>query len=570
MRQIISIFLILLIFSGFLQSQTAKNSSENFEIVYLAAGKYAAKPVWLRKIRDVWKATAINLRIFRFAVENADGSINWNNHPYEVDSALTKIADAGLNIYLRVNFATLSDQQVKNYIDDDFHIMSNGKRFFNIYQTDKPLLNVTSKKSRGDMLNFLTKVVEHLNTFPYHVRSRIKLIVPTLSQDDETEFPYATYDKSTNSTIFNVLTGFSRPEMAAFMKFLSEKYVSIDSLNESWGNGANFSSFDTNQIHIRDYNWDGIKTDPGSPDYYKFVNGRKDFLDFRIEELKRFIDDCSSIVRKAGFKVGVQFGSIYDNLTEFRGFYDPTSLIENVDMFTTDDILEYYPNFSFSADYSRSLCKYWEWKNKAQNSINFGTETNWPGYGGFSPQELIKYWSLQLRTFYEKGASCLFVSHWGTNDSPEEIPQKVLSGSLLPDYKSWYDTLSKFHDAPVRIVTNEIAFYLSCEQGLSYSTVLFNPVFAHNKGFTVGRLDGRNIIDFPLNRFSRAKSNYGSAGLQKTNGESGAYNGRGDFATDYMLERSPDYLKKNYKKFYFTETSKFIPQSIKFKFKQSN
>ena len=365
--RILVILIILVINTEFTQSQNIKNSSKKFEIVYLAAGEYAANPVWLKKIRDDWKATAINLRIYRFAIEGADCKLNWNNNPYEVDSALTEIADAGLDIYLRVNFAILTNQQIKNYTEDDFHIRSNGEKFLNIYRKE-PLLNVTAKKSRGDMLNFLSKVIEHLNTLPCHIRCRIKLIVPTLSQDDETEFPFATYDKATDKDLFDVLTGFSRPEMAAFMRFLSYKYDSINALNKSWSEGANFSSFDTSQIQIRKYNWDSVKTDPNSKDYYKFVNGRKDFLDFRIEELKKFLDDCSSIVRRAGYKFGVQFGSIYDNLAEFRGFYDPTSLIQNVDMVITDDILEYYPNYNFSADYSRSLCKYWDWKENSSNS----------------------------------------------------------------------------------------------------------------------------------------------------------------------------------------------------------
>lgn len=67
------------------------------------------------------------------------------------------------------------------------------------------------------------------------------------------------------------------------MKFLERKYGSINSLNASWSSGAKFNKFDSKQIQIRNYNWDGIKTDPESPDYYDFENGRKDFLDFRRE-----------------------------------------------------------------------------------------------------------------------------------------------------------------------------------------------------------------------------------------------------------------------------------------------
>ena len=214
------------------------------------------------------------------------------------------------------------------------------------------------------MFGFLSKAVKHFGEYPNKIKRRIKLIVPALSSDGETELPFSTYDDSEKTILLNVLSGFSNPEIDAFMNFLENKYVTIDKLNESWGYGADFKNFDKKEILIRNYHWDGIKTDRNSSDYYLFENGRKDFLDFRTEELKKFIDTCSNIVTKAGFKFGVQFGSMYDGLTEFRGFYDPTPLIQHADMLITDDILEYYPNFEFSANYSTSLCKYWTWRNK--------------------------------------------------------------------------------------------------------------------------------------------------------------------------------------------------------------
>jgi len=556
------LIIVLTALNLFTQAQTINNSSEKFEIVYLADGRYASNSIWLKKMRDDWKATGVNLRVFRFAVEKYDGSLNWNNHPYELDEAITKIAEAGLNIYLTVHFATLDIQSVnKVYDDNDFQIRSNGKRFLNQYEVNNPLLNITSSRSRGDMLSFMDKVVKHLKTFPKSVQKRIKLIVPTISPDDETELPFNTYDQSTGSIINNVLTGFSNPEIAAFMKFLKKKYGSIKSLNERWGSGAKFTKFDSNQIQIRKYNWDGIKADSKSPDYYIFENGRKDFLDFRNNELKRFIDDCSAIVKKAGFNFGVQFGSIYDGLIEFRGFYDPTPLLEKVDQVITDDILEYYPNFAFSADYARSLCKYWEWKKKIKKRKIFATESNWPGYADHSPEDLIKYWSLQLRTFYEKGASCLFVSHWGTSEGPNNISEKVLTDSFVNEYKAWQDTLNKYRNAPVKIIKNSEAFHLACEQGLiSKNDVDSNKpgehAFVHNEGFIVGVVSGKNILEFPLYRFSK---------LKDQNKKNAYYNNSGDFITSYMIEKSPEYHKKNYKSYHLTGTSKFSSESIRAK-----
>lgn len=560
LRPIILIIIILFTSKLFAQKQSFRRSSQKFEIVYLADGKYACNTIWLNKMRDDWKATGINLKIYRFAVERPDGSCNWNNGLYDVDEALRKITDAGLDIYLRVNLIAFLDNQIlKNYGDDDVQIRSNGKRFNHVYDSHRrPIPNLTSLKARNDMLQFFQKVVSHLNSLPADIRNKIKLIVPSLTPDDETELPFDTYDDSAKTLVANELSGFSRPEIYGFMQFLKEKYHSIDSLDRSWGEGARFTDFDSSQIKIRNYNWNGLKYNPSASDYYKFENGRKDFLDFRRGELKKFIDDCSIIVRKAGFRFGAQFGSIYDSLVEFRGFYDPTPLIENVDELITDDILEYYPNYGFSADYSRSLCKYWMWKNRSKKKICFATEINWPGYAEHSPENLIKYWALQLRTFYEKGASCLFVSHWGTLDSPNEVPVKVLSGVLLPDYKAWQDTLSKFQNAPVKIVRSKLAYNLACEQGLCYQKKISpdnsgSYDFIHNEGLIVSNISGKNILEFPLNRYSK---------LTKVN-EKIISAKNFDYVTGYMIQNSPKYIKKNYKKFYLNETSKFIPKTTK-------
>jgi hypothetical protein len=536
------------------QSSSIINTTNEFEIIYEADVQYANNNLWLEKIRDNWSATGINLRIFRAFVESNDGKLTWTGQSYNVDDALTKISKAGLNIYIRISLSTLNSQSVDNfYNDNDFHMRSNGNRILNEYEINNPILNLTSIKSRDDLLNFISSTVKHLKTFPDNIRSKIKLIVPTLSPDDETELPFNTYDKSSKSILNEILTGFSNPEISAFMDFLKNKYGSVNSLNESWGNNANFTQFDSSQIHIRNYNWDGVKSDRKALDYYIFETGRKDFLDFRRAELKRFIDDCSQIVNQAGFNFGVQFGSIYDGLIEFRGFYDPTPLIENVDELITGDILEYYPNFTFSADYSRSLCKYWTWKNKSDKPITFATELNWPGYASHSANDLIKYWALQLRTFYEKGASCLFVSHWGTYRGPNNVSEKVIAEYPLSDYRDWQDTLKKFQNAPVKMTKNDFAFNLSCEQGLNYrgATKINVPEespFVHNEGFIVGSIGGRNILEFPLNRFSR---------ILGENKENIYYANKGDFVTNYMIQNSPDYVRDNYKYYYLTGTGLF-------------
>ena len=143
-------------------------------------------------------------------------------------------------------------------------------------------------------------------------------------------------------------------------------------------------------------------------------------------------------------------------------------------------------------------------------------------------------------------------------DSPEKIPQKVIFGSLIPDYKPWQDTLAEFRDEPVKVVNNNFAFNLSCEQGINYEAFSLIPVFAHNKGTIVGSVNERGIIEFPLNKFSR----------EKVDNESQGYYGNGDFVTDFMIQNSSEYIKKNYKNFYLTRTSRFMPENLKVMFNQ--
>ena len=52
-----------------------------------------------------------------------------------------------------------------------------------------------------------------------------------------------------------------------------------------------------------------------------------------------------------GFKIGLQIGSIYDDVIIRRGWFEITPLIENVDAVHVADIATYRKNFKFGADY---------------------------------------------------------------------------------------------------------------------------------------------------------------------------------------------------------------------------
>ena len=106
--QFIFVLISLIISHPFGLSQTVLDTSEKFEIVYLADVQYAVNTQWLNRIRDDWKATAINLRIFKSNIEGINGELKWNSPSYNVDDAIEKITAAGLNIYIRINFTLLN------------------------------------------------------------------------------------------------------------------------------------------------------------------------------------------------------------------------------------------------------------------------------------------------------------------------------------------------------------------------------------------------------------------------------------------------------------------------------
>ncbi len=547
-----AVILLLLLAPVFLFSQ-----NDRFEIVYMAETKYVKDRVWLNNLKTDWQATGVNLRLMWAEVENESHVLNWT----EIDAALRALAKNNLDIYIRVSLIFTRDQWFADsgyYTADDFHRRWNGDYYLNRYpqQLDAPgehgkMLTFISLNARSRVKQFYHEVVVHLEQQPVDIKKRIRLIVPALTPDDESEYPSHGWIDGKDAA---EMTGYAKPEQEAFVKFLQAKYDNDRKmLNLAWE--SNFTAINTAQIQIAKYNWQKQQGFEDPP--YQYAKGRKDWIDFKTEALKKFFEELAVITHEANFKFGLQFGSLYDNGITYRGFYDPTSLLEEIDYLITGEILEYEPNFEFSADYSRSLCKYWDWKNSraAGQKIKFATETNWPEYNHHTPQLLCASWTRQVCAFYERGAAALFVSHWGTTDAGEgaNVPARVKNGKLKTPYAQWAKTLKAYKGAPVQNIINDYAAHLSCEQSLYFrcdSGCAGSTDFFYNNGFQVAQ----NPIqyEFPFTRFVRSKA----SGQNLVSAEE-----RNDIVTNYMLIQSPAYLTSNYKKLRLTTTSSILPKA---------
>ncbi len=544
-----------------------------FEIIYLADTDFAKDSAWVHNIKNDWRATGVNLRIKWADVVDNSFNRNWA----DVDAALQQLDENSLDIYIRVSLCYTRKAWFSNFVAKDFHrrkiAPGVGDFYYHPYFLNAPyhdntnmsrrMFNFMSKAPRDSMITFYRQVVQHLDQSPH--KDRIKLIVPTISPDDESDYPQVTYD-FTDSKEHTEMTGYTIVERDSFKTFLINKYVSIAVLNQTWG-PPNLSSFGTASNVIM-YNWEKLHDDRGPFDYPK---GRKDWIDFKTQALKNFhalLRNETKTHSEPDFPFGLQFGSFYDPRILFRGFYDPTSLIQDIDYLITGDVPEYHPNFNFSADYSRSLSRYWDWRQGkgGANRMKFATETNFPDYRYIPPDTLNKYWERQVEAFYGRGASALFISHWGTKSS--EVccfAQRVQDRDpqLLADNEDWANALSgRFRYQPILKIFHSSATHLSCEQGLyfrlpedlGYSS---DNDYFHTNGHEVGQWVATNdsivaIYELPFHRFIVPREEYVLNNAQ--------YREWGDIVTNYMLSHSPNYISGHYNELHFTATSYIMPE----------
>lgn len=563
-------FLISLFILGIYSSTKAQ-----FEIVYMAEAYYINKDhIWLRNIKNDWNATGINLVLYRADFEHKLDEVYNKTRRNATIYALNKIADSGLSIYIRINMGISKaawfntslpggTNSEGGYTIDDIHQTANNVPISN--GSNRYYLNLTSEKPRNDMFEFVDYIVNDLlqdASVKQSTRNAVKMIIPTLTPDDETEYP------SEISGEWGYMSGFSDTELDSFLVSLQKKYSSITNLNNVWKGLTETKINNWNSIKANIHNWNWERE--YSVKYYKYLAGRKDFIDFRTGELKKFIDKCAEIVHGRNIKFGVQFGSIYDAGILLKGFYEVTPLLENVDHFVVDDILEYVNNWDFAADYARSVCNYW---NRTQSRINnevvknqrskmtFSTESNWPGYNNYSSNTLNYYWGIQLQKYYEKGASSLFISHWGSEwggGQNPKVPDQVKTG--LTGYNYWKTKLEYYKNKTIKSIENDTAIHLSCEQSLYSRNASSQWNYRNNVGFNVGDIKDidnstHNFWEFPLYTFTKPRLFY-------NNSSNETYRDSGDFITNFMIANSPDYLESYYNSLKLNGTSYYIPDNV--------
>ncbi|MBS1514505.1 MAG: beta-galactosidase [Bacteroidetes bacterium] len=500
------------------QAMNEKNylEDEKFKIVFVSSS-WSLKSDWLDEIKNKWGATGVSLFIPWIQNEPVEGKFDFRR----LDSNLSLIKNQGLDINIRIPMGFEYPEWITKNADNkfsknDYQLNKQGE----IFKTDyvpTGVLNFASETSKNCMLNYLTAIVKHFNELRESGYD-IKEIVPSV--DPDAEFEYTS----------GFMLGYSSFEKNLFRNYLTRKYNNdVNLLNFKWK--ASFKNFE--EIDPAIYNWE-----KASLQNYNISAGRYDWMKFRTASLKSFIDECAQVIHSYNFKMGLQLGSICDEYIEYRGWYDPTSLLENVDAVRVADIAEYRPNFNFSADYLRTLCNYWsERKNK---KISFSSESNWAGYPkphGYSPERLCSDWDSQLKSYYEKGSDAHYVMGWYLDWNTLNKIKAFGEG----EYKNWRTTLNEFSNKNRIKVKYDKAVYLSSDYAFYFGNI-----------HTDTTIDKNYYLKFKLYNSIVPRFQY------KENERN--YDNHSDILTNYILENSPEVLN-NYSTFSFTLSSEVIPNT---------
>lgn len=488
---------ILGLCSSFVQAQN------NFEIVFSATPKAPHDTIsctvtdeYLDSVKS-WGGTGISLFInwWAFQVDVNSPTIDYSH----LDATIFQILAKDLDVYFRVAFGQRPISAITNSSEADWLIDTDGNPFkydFNgndSLEDHEVLLNFASAESKKMMLDFYDNFLGHLDSFDLPTKARFKYITPSVSHDYEMEYPY------------EEMCGFSSTELSLFREYLLRKYQNLATVNAKWG--TNFINID--DIDPKSYYWNDTTN---ANDTYP--RGRIDWLNFRTSVLKNFIDTCAYITKERWrFHMILQLGSTYDNQIENRGWVDPTSLMEKPDLLMVGEIASYKHNFWFSADYSRSICKFW-----GDSSHKFGTETNWPDFDGRPSEELCEIWGRQLDKFFCKGAVLLNVVGWDRNYGyPDSTSKTILDSGTVAEYGNWRRTLKNTSEKPVQSVSYAYAVHLGCER-LAYTHNRFELTQDYFKKFDI-----LTSVEVDTPYLSNPYN----------------YNGQCDIVTNYMIAHNP-------------------------------
>jgi len=350
-----------------------------------------------------------------------------------IDERLDIFVDAGLRVHLRMDCS----RELPKWFDPVFMETPDGKVY--AHQEKLRVISFADPKVMDAVPRVMGAVAAHVwpryadRGDPHPVTS----IHPMFSPPLETEYAFTDW------------SDFSPPAQSDFRDWLRERHGEIGVLNERWG------------THLAE--WEQV-TLQAAPPY--------DFHSYRTAALARLIDRCAEEVHKTPeANLAVQFGSVWDGLSPYRGCRDVARLARNADWVIVDDS-PVFP-FDFSMDYLRGMCRDKVWVNEIDGP--------WNPY--LTNEKSVEQGVVSLR----RGAHHLWAANWTAQalldpkytfwepileelrkPRPEVKPKKAIFVSLATIYRQeggksvnetvggYYNNLSNSGEEPIDFISDTV------------------------------------------------------------------------------------------------------------------
>ena len=188
----------------------------------------------------------------------------------------------------------------------------------------------TVEKARG----FIREVCQRYDSF--QKQGLIAWVAVTTIPGQEIGYDFTNWVDGSGQNTYHAVYDYAPAAQDEFKVFLSRKYKKITRLNANW---------ETQYARFEDV---GLPTSPKNPFQVFQGSAGKDWYVFRHLMLRNFVEQTTESIRavNAAYRVVLDFGSVFDDLSGLRGAYGFADLGQNLDGVKINDDVSYDNRFS--------------------------------------------------------------------------------------------------------------------------------------------------------------------------------------------------------------------------------
>ena len=376
---------------------------------------------------DQARAAGFNAVRFSFywpVLETSPGTYSWS----KFDSRMDYLVSKGFKVSVNFQAMVIKDQNIVS--NSDMMYDASGALFAS-EPFDQSIIAFASDTALNKTASVFSDIVARYDS--RYAPGTILFYQATFAPFGETEYSNV------------ALLDYSSAAKTRFQSWLQQRYGTVGAMNSALG--TSFSSFSS-------------VNPPATQD----GNCGLAWFAFRTDMLKRAIDKMADTAHSVNpnIQFGIQFGSVWDRYSAFRGTILFDRLSQKADWVTIDDVPS-YPHL-FSNDYLRGTLV----------AKHIANEIDAPGTAGATDDKLIQ----QGKQAFDRGLTAIPVANWSVSD--------------LTAHKTVIDSLARYLPHPVPAITPMTTLRVSA------LTLLRNGPDAAFSQYAAASNGGVDIIDAVL------------------------------------------------------------------------